>query len=117
MPPHRQPTISTHVLDNERGQPAAGVRVALARRDGDGFVALTEAATNADGRVPDLLGGPLEGGVYRISFDVAGYFAGRGGETPFVRVVTIEFEIVDTARHYHVPLLMTRFACTAYRGS
>jgi 5-hydroxyisourate hydrolase len=110
-------TISTHVLDNERGQPAVGVRVTLARHERDGFVTLTEAVTNVDGRVPDLLDGSIEAGIYRISFDAAGYFAERGGETPFMRVVTIEFEIVDTARHYHVPLLMTRYACTSYRGS
>ena len=117
MPPEHQPTISTHVLDNERGQPAIGVRVTLERRDGEGFARLTEAATDDDGRVPDLLGGPLMAGVYRIGFDAAGYFAHRGGEAPFVRTLTIEFEIVDTARHYHVPLLLTRFACTSYRGS
>ena len=118
MPPQRQHTISTHVLDNERGQPAVGVRVTLERHDGTRFATLTEATTNEDGRVPDLLpAGPLEAGVYRIGFDAAAYFAERGGEVPFVRVVTIEFEIVDTGRHYHVPLLMTRFACTSYRGS
>jgi 5-hydroxyisourate hydrolase len=117
MPPHRQPTISTHVLDNERGQPAVGVRVTLSRLDSDGLIVLTEAATNADGRVLDLLAGPMTEGVYQISFDAAGYFARLGGEVPFVRAVTIEFEIVDASRHYHVPLLMTRYACTSYRGS
>ena len=117
MPPHRQPTISTHVLDNERGQPAVGVRVTLSRLDSDGLIVLTEAATNTDGRVPDLLAGPLTEGVYQISFDAAGYFARLGGEVPFVRVVTLEFEILDTSRHYHIPLLMTRYACTSYRGS
>jgi hydroxyisourate hydrolase len=117
MPPHPQHTISTHVLDNERGQPAIGVRVTLARLDGDGFILITEAATNVDGRVPDLLDSPLTEGVYQITFDAAGYFASQGGDVPFLRAVTIEFEIVDTARHYHVPLLMTRFACTSYRGS
>ena len=117
MPPHPAPTISTHVLDNERGQPAVGVRVTLARLDPDGLILVTEAVTNADGRVPDLLDGPLVPAVYQISFDAAGYFALQGGEVPFMRAVTIEFEIVDTGRHYHVPLLMTRFACTSYRGS
>ena len=117
MPPHHPPTISTHVLDNERGQPAVGVRVTLERRDDDGLSIMTEAYTDADGRVPDLLDGPLEAGVYWISFDAAGYFAKLGGEVPFVRTVTIEFEIVDVHRHYHVPLLMTRYACTSYRGS
>ena len=117
MPPHHQPTISTHVLDNERGQPAVGVRVTLARLDPEGPIVVTEAVTNADGRVPDLLDGPLVPAVYQISFDAAGYFAKQGGDVPFVRTVTIEFEIVDTGRHYHVPLLMTRYACTSYRGS
>jgi 5-hydroxyisourate hydrolase len=112
-----QHTISTHVLDNERGQPAVGVRVTLARLEASGLVVMTETLTNADGRVSDLLDRPLLAGVYQITFDAAGYFAERGGETPFVRAVTVEFEIVDTARHYHVPLLMTRFACTSYRGS
>jgi 5-hydroxyisourate hydrolase len=117
MPAHRQPTISTHVLDNERGQPAAGVRVRLERCDGAGCVRLADAVTDADGRIGSLLPGDLLAGVYRISFDAAGYFAEQGGETPFVRAVSIEFEIADTARHYHVPLLLTRFACTSYRGS
>jgi len=117
MPPHRQHTISTHVLDNERGQPAVGVRVTLERRDDDGLSVMTEAATNADGRIDDLLQGPLESGVYWISFDAAGYFAKQGGDVPFMRAVTIEFEIVETGRHYHIPLLMTRYACTSYRGS
>jgi 5-hydroxyisourate hydrolase len=117
MPPHRQPTISTHVLDNERGQPAVGVRVTLERRADDGLSVLMEAATNADGRIDDLLQGPLAVGVYRISFDAAGYFARQGGDVPFVRAVTIEFEIADAGRHYHVPLLLTRYACTSYRGS
>ena len=80
MPPPQQPTISTHVLDNERGQPAGGVRVTLARLDPEGPIVVTEAATNADGRVPDLLDGPLVPAVYQISFDAAGYFARQGGE-------------------------------------
>lgn len=117
MPPQRQPTISTHVLDNERGQPAVGVRVILERREGDRFVWLGDALTNPDGRIPSLLRGEIQAGVYRISFDAAGYFAKQGDEAPFMRRIWIEFEIVDTGRHYHVPLLLTRFACTSYRGS
>jgi 5-hydroxyisourate hydrolase len=117
MPAHLPYTISTHVLDNERGQPAVGVPVRLGRRQDVGLVTLAEATTDEDGRVPDLLGEALTAGVYQIRFDVAGYFAKQGGDTPFMHVVTIDFEIVDIARHYHVPLLMTRFACTSYRGS
>lgn len=110
-------SISTHVLDNERGQPAIGVRVTLERRDGESFAPVGDGVTNTDGRIPSLLAGEMLAGVYRISFDAAGYFATQVGETPFVRRVSIEFEIVDTGRHYHVPLLVTRFACTSYRGS
>jgi 5-hydroxyisourate hydrolase len=118
MPPHRQPTISTHVLDNERGQPAVGVRVTLERFEGESFVPLASALTDADGRVADLLApSDLQDGVYQIRFDAGSYFRQHGGDPPFLRVVSITFEIVDTARHYHVPLLMTRFACTSYRGS
>jgi 5-hydroxyisourate hydrolase len=110
-------SISTHVLDNERGQPAREVRVTLERREGDHFVWVGQGLTDGDGRIASLLRGDLVAGIYRISFDAASYFAKQGGETPFVRKVWIEFEIVDTGRHYHVPLLVTRFACTSYRGS
>ena len=117
MTAHRRPSISTHVLDNERGEPAPGVRVTLERRDGDALVTMAAAETNADGRVPDLAGGDLRPGEYRITFAVADYFARRGGPPPFFRQVTIDFDVRDAARHYHVPLLMTRFACSSYRGS
>ena len=69
MPPHRQPTISTHVLDNERGQPAVGVRVVLERREGDHHVWISDGLTDADGRIGSLLPGDLVAGIYRISFD------------------------------------------------
>jgi 5-hydroxyisourate hydrolase len=121
MPPQRQHTISTHVLDNERGQAAVGVHVTLERRHGDAFTTLASATTDDDGRVANLLPGQLQAGIYRIVFDAAGYFEGQHpGETdaaPFLRTVAIEFQIADTDRHYHVPLLMTRFACVSYRGS
>src|SRR5688572_19139124 len=118
MSPHRDPSISTHVLDNERGQPAAGVRVTLERLDGDSFVTLSSGITDEDGRIADLLAPfPLQAGVYQISFDAGTYFDRRRGERPFIRLVSVAFEIGDTKRHYHVPLLITRFACTSYRGS
>jgi 5-hydroxyisourate hydrolase len=118
MPPHRDPSISTHVLDNERGQPAVGVRVTLERLDGDSFVMLSTGVTDDDGRIADLLAPfDLQAGVYQISFDAGSYYDRKKGERPFMRLVSIAFEIADTKRHYHVPLLMTRFACTSYRGS
>ena len=117
MTAHRRPSISTHVLDNERGEPARGVRVTLERRDAASFVAVATADTNEDGRVPDLVGGDLQMGEYRITFAVADYFARQGGPAPFFRQVTLDVDVQDTTRHYHVPLLVTRFACTSYRGS
>ena len=117
MTAHRRPSISTHVLDTERGEPARGVPVTLERREADALVHVATAATNEDGRVPDLAGGELSTGEYRISFDVAGYFAREGGELPFFRRVAVDFAVDDASRHYHVPLLMTRFACSSYRGS
>jgi 5-hydroxyisourate hydrolase len=112
-----QPSISTHVLDTERGEPATGVPVTLARRDGDALAPLSRQETNADGRIADLLGGPLRPGSYQIIFDVAAYLRRLGRDPAFFTRVAIEFEIRDTGRHYHVPLLLTPYSCASYRGS
>ena len=107
-------TLSTHVLDIERGAPAAGVPIALFR----GEQRLTQAETNADGRIADLAGGTLlERGSYRLVFDVAAYFARQGRAAPFLERVSIEFQINPADPHYHVPLLLSPYACTSYRGS
>lgn len=106
------PTISTHVLDTERGQPAAGVRVTLSRLDvGDGPIRLTQALTDGDGRVHDLLERPLVAGDYRIDFDVA-HESGS-----FFTKLSVELRITDTSRSYHVPLLLAPYSMTTYRGS
>lgn len=118
MSPQPSPAISTHVLDNERGLPAPGVRVTLERLDGESFVTLTDLNTDADGRIINLLSPfELEAATYQISWDAGGYYKLKGGEAPFVRIVSVAFQVTDTQRHYHIPLLMTRFACTTYRGS
>jgi len=104
-------TLSTHVLDVERGAPAAGVPVAL-------FAAerlLAEARTNADGRIAQLAS--LDAGSYRIAFDADAYFASQGRAAPFLKRVSIEFEVDGLVPHYHVPLLLAPYACTVYRGS
>ncbi|MCC7371432.1 MAG: hydroxyisourate hydrolase [Chloroflexi bacterium] len=112
------PSISTHVLDNERGVPAVGVRVTLERLDGDTFVTLTDLLTDADGRIGNLLAPfDLQPATYQISWDAGSYFRGKSGDAPFVRIVSVAFQITDTRRHYHIPLLMTRFSGTTYRGS
>ncbi len=110
-------SISTHVLDTERGEPAGGVPIALARQNGTEMATIATAETNADGRIADLLGAPLEAGAYRLSFDVAAYFRARGGDAPFLTHVQIEFQVSDLSRHYHVPLLLSRYSCASYRGS
>lgn len=106
-------TLSSHVLDTERGTPATGVSLSLSRA---GEV-LARAATDADGRVRDLGQGELPGGTYQLVFDVAGYLRQQGRPAPFLQTVTIEFAIDPDDAHYHVPLLMTPYACTSYRGS
>jgi 5-hydroxyisourate hydrolase len=110
--------LSTHVLDLALGRPAAGVPVRLeALRDG-AWAPLAEAATNADGRVARLLpeGAALVPGDYRLTFDTAAYFAARGGES-FYPAVAVAFTVRDAAQHYHVPLLLSPFGYSTYRGS
>jgi 5-hydroxyisourate hydrolase len=104
-------SISTHVLDTERGQPAQGVPVALfagPRQVADGH-------TDADGRIARLAA-DLEVGTYRLVFDVATYFAGQGRPAPFLQRLSLEVTMAED-RHYHVPLLLAAYACTTYRGS
>ena len=109
-------TLSTHVLDAASGQPAAGVRVTLDRRDGGGWEPLGEAVTDDDGRARDLAPGGLGAGVHRLVFATGAYFAATG-QTGFYPEVSVVFEVTDTGRHYHVPLLLSPFAFSTYRGS
>lgn len=106
-------TLSTHVLDTERGRPAAGVAVALYTAD----QLLAHAETNADGRISDLVGAPLASGSYRIVFDVAPYFRAHGRTAPFLERVSLDFRVNGSDAHYHIPLLLSPYACTSYRGS
>jgi 5-hydroxyisourate hydrolase len=111
--------ITTHVLDLALGRPAAGLAVRLERHTPDrGWMVLADKRTDADGRVRDLLAAEsrLEIGRYRITFTTGEYFRGRG--TPcFHPEVAIVFEVADPAQHYHVPLLLSPFGYTTYRGS
>ncbi|MEX2180678.1 MAG: hydroxyisourate hydrolase [Gemmatimonadaceae bacterium] len=110
--------ISTHVLDTTVGLPAAGVRVALERRVGDAWTALGSATTDADGRIRELLspGAALERGVYRLHFETGAYFGARGVKA-FHPAVAVEFEVTDPSQRHHVPLLVTPFSHSTYRGS
>jgi 5-hydroxyisourate hydrolase len=106
-------SLSTHVLDVERGMPAEGVHITLYRDEA--YVA--EASTDPDGRIADVGGGSLGQGRYRLVFDLAEYLAAHGRVAPFLQRVTLEFLLDGQQPHYHVPLLMTAYACTSYRGS
>ncbi len=110
-------SISTHVLDTERGQPAAGVPVALSRWEGGALVLVSAHETNLDGRIPGFTEAPPQVAAYQLSFDVAAYFRRQGVEPAFLTKVVIEFQVLDSGRHYHVPLLLSRYSCTSYRGS
>jgi len=105
-------TLSTHVLDTERGIPARGVPITLYAADSE----IAHAETDAGGRIADLAGS-LDPGSYRLTFDVAAYLLSQGREAPFLRRVSIEFKLEAALPHYHVPLLMSAYACTSYRGS
>jgi 5-hydroxyisourate hydrolase len=112
-PEAQRPTISTHVLDTERGVPASGVRVTLFRLgvSADGPIRMTQALTDGDGRVRDLLERPLQVGDYRLEFEV-GEEAGA-----FFTRMAVDLRIDDPERSYHVPLLLAPFSMTTYRGS
>jgi 5-hydroxyisourate hydrolase len=118
MPNTNRPTISTHVLDITRGEPAAGVAVSVWRLDsGQRADPQGTRETDGDGRIGDLVDGPLAAGVYRLTFDVAGYFKRKGVTAPFLSRVTLDFEVGDVSRRYHIPLLVSPFSCASYRGS
>lgn len=102
-------TLSTHVLDTSTGEPAAGMRVHLARSDGEVWDDVASTTTDEDGRAGGF--GDLTGGTYRLGFETGGY----GNEFyPYVHVV---FRVEESRDHYHVPLLLSPFGYTTYRGS
>lgn len=112
----RASAVTTHVLDTARGQPAAGVAVRLELLAETGPVPVAQSVTDADGRSRDL--GPvlLPPGTYRLVFDTGAYFAARG-TTAFFPEVAVTFLVTGDAPHQHVPLLLSPFAYSTYRGS
>lgn len=105
--------LSAHVLDAAAGVPAAGVLVQLATADGQ---PIASATTNSDGRVGELGPDHLEAGQYLVTFDSGGYFAGRGTDC-FYPSVTVRFTVAADQPHYHIPLLLSPYSYTTYRGS
>ena len=128
-PPPTGGRLTTHVLDTVHGAPAVGMAIALFVRDdtpgGAGsptWRLLREAVTNADGRVdgPMLAGADFRPGVYRLVFEVERYFRAKGVALPtpaFLSQVPLEFGLADAQAHYHVPLLVSPWAYSTYRGS
>jgi 5-hydroxyisourate hydrolase len=114
--------LTTHVLDTMHGCPAAGMAVALYRVDDSGATQLARLRLNADGRAdePLLADDALKPGHYRLVFSVAAYFRWRGvalPEPPFLAEVPVDFGIADANAHYHVPLLVSPWSYSTYRGS
>jgi len=107
-------SLSTHVLDASNGAPAVGVSVRVETQHGDHWHPGAEHHTDDDGRVGSF--DPPAAGVHRIRFATGAYFAARGVET-FYPEVLVTFTVTDAARHYHVPLLLSPFAFSTYRGS
>lgn len=107
--------ITTHVLDTARGTPAEGIAIVLERQDGVEFVQLGQGHTDADGRLRTLLEpGPLQPGTYRLRFELTAYF---GEAAHFFPEATLTFRVTEASAHYHVPLLLSPFGFSTYRGS
>jgi 5-hydroxyisourate hydrolase len=114
--------LSTHVLDTANGRPARGVAVELFALEGGGRRSVLRAATNADGRTdaPLMTGDAFRAGTYELVFDVGAYFRGLGAATadpPFLDLVPIRFTMAEPDGHYHVPLLVSPWSYSTYRGS
>jgi 5-hydroxyisourate hydrolase len=113
--------LSTHVLDTAHGRPGAGMAFTLYRLEGEGRAKITEGVTDADGRAPHALldEASFRPGRYQLVYQVAAYFRAQGvtlPEPPFLDEVTLSFGL-GGAPHYHVPLLVSPFGYTTYRGS
>jgi 2-oxo-4-hydroxy-4-carboxy-5-ureidoimidazoline decarboxylase len=114
--------LSTHVLDTHTGKPADGVAIELRELSARGDRLITSARTNAEGRtaVPLIAGRPLPIGRYELRFAVGAYFAARGtplADPPFLDLVPVRFAIAEAEGHYHIPLLVTPWSYSTYRGS
>lgn len=108
--------ITSHVLDTSRGLPAGNIEVQLELEENNQWQSIGGGTTDRDGRVANLASSDLVAGHYRISFQVADYFAALHKDS-FYPVIRIEFSVDDPTEHYHVPLLLNPFGYSTYRGS
>lgn len=108
-------TLSTHVLDQVHGRPAIDLAVTLERREGVNWIRVDSGATNGDGRIPRI-GGELPAGIYRLRFATGPWWARRDTATiyPYVDIV---FDLPPDGGHFHLPILLSPFAYSTYRGS
>ncbi len=114
--------LTTHVLDTASGKPAVGMTLQLWAIEGDSRRIISEVRTNADGRCdgPLLEGDDLKAGVWELAFHVADYFSDSGvalPQPPFLDIINVRFGIADATQQYHVPLLVTPWSYSTYRGS
>ena len=109
--------ITSHVLDTSLGKPAAAVIVSLALLEDGAFVELGRGVTDADGRIKQLLGeNALSVGLYRLRFETGAHYRAKG-QNSFYERVELQFHVTDPSQHYHVPLLLSPFGYSTYRGS
>jgi 5-hydroxyisourate hydrolase len=111
--------ITTHVLDTARGVPGAAIAVVLERRDATGtWARVGQGETDPDGRLRDLIpaGAAADAGVYRLMFDTRRYFSAQSVATLYPAVVVV-FEVHASEKHYHIPLLLSPFGYSTYRGT
>lgn len=110
--------LSVHVLDLQSGQPSAGIRVTLEQRAGEQWRELAAGVTNAQGRIAALYpeGKPIAAGEYRIVFQTGEHFA-RQGKPSFFPRIPVEFNVDNPDQHYHIPLLLSPFGYSTYRGN
>jgi len=110
--------ITTHVLDLGLGRPAAGIAVSLELRQQSAWTTVARGVTDSNGRLTTLTENvAIEPGTYRLAFDVGAYHRNQGSATPFFPEANITFDVRNASEHYHVPLLLSPFGYSTYRGS
>lgn len=111
--------LTTHVLDTALGKPAENLRIDLFRIEGERAVVIGSTRTNDDGRcdVPILSGDAMKSGTYELRFHAGDYLGQTDGEIAFLNIIPIRFGIADVSAHYHVPLLLSPYSYSTYRGS
>ena len=109
--------ITTHVLDTARGVPAAGLEVILELRHLSDWSAIGRATTDVQGRIAEFSEAPMAPGTYRMTFDIGTYHRDLGMTTPFFPEVKIVFSIRDVDEHYHIPLLLSPYGYSTYKGA